>query len=351
MNESHRPICFANVVGQQDTKDLLQIKINAYKKTNKNIGHILFLGPPGTGKTTLANVVANEMGVGFQSIMGNKIKTWGDLYNVIKNIETNDIVFIDEIHCLTEKMQEYLYGIMEDFTYTLEDKNLSRPVPMKCNKFTLVGATTHGGLLNGPFLSRFHNIVNLVPYTNSQLRELVVSSCYRQFGLDMPEGVAVTIAKLANKTPRKANIILSNLIEVAEGTIKGKVNSSHLTHELLQKTLMMMGIDPVVGFDKAQRNYIGILTREYTANNKALGIVPLSTMCKEQRETVENYIEPLLLSNIEANVPQLGISINGPMVKLTKNGRAATQNAVQYQKIMQQYQQQLKWFPNEDFSI
>jgi Holliday junction resolvasome RuvABC ATP-dependent DNA helicase subunit len=144
---------------------------------------------------------------------------------------------------------------------------------------------------------------------------------------------------------------VSNLKEVAEGTISGKVNSSHLTTELLQKTLMMMSIDPIVGFDKAQRNYIGILTREYTATNKALGINPLSTMCKEQKETVENYIEPLLLSDIEVNVPRLGISINGPMIKLTKNGRAATQNAIKYQKIMQQYQQQLNWFPNEDFSI
>jgi Holliday junction DNA helicase RuvB len=351
MNESHRPICFANVFGQHEAKELLQIKINAYKKNNKNIGHILFLGPPGTGKTTLANVVAREMGVGFHNIMGNKIKTWGDLYNIIKNIETNDIVFIDEIHCLTEKMQEYLYGIMEDFVYTLEDKNLSRPVPMKCNKFTLVGATTHGGLLNGPFLSRFHHIVNLAPYTNSQLKDLVVSSCYRQFGLDIPDNIAATIAKLSNKTPRKANMILSNYLETAEGTIKGKITSSHLTPELLQKTLMIMSVDPVIGFDKAQRNYIYVLVREYTTSNKALGIGPLSTLCKEQKETVENYIEPVLLSDIEAHVPQTGISINGPLVKLTKHGRAATQNAVNYLKIMHQYQKQLNWFPDEKFTF
>ncbi len=351
MQESHRPIRFENVVGQHDTKDLLQIKINAYKKTNKNIGHILFLGPPGTGKTTLANVVANEMGVTFHSIMGNRIKTWGDLYNIIKNIQTNDIVFIDEIHCLTEKMQEYLYGIMEDFTYTLEDKNLNKPIVMRCNKFTLIGATTHGGELNGPLLSRFHNVVNLVPYTNEQLKELVVSSCYRQFGLNIPDKIANTIARLSNKTPRKANLILSNFIEVAEGTVSGKVNSNHLTAELLQKTLMMMSIDPIIGFDKAQRNYIGVLTREYTSSNNALGIGPLATLCKEQKETIENYIEPVLLSDIEICVPQFNINIKGPMVKLTKKGRAATQNAVKYQKIMKQYQEQLNWFPNEDFSI
>ena len=361
MSDSHRPESFNNVVGQEDTKKLLQIKINAFKKTNQNIGHILFLGPPGTGKTTLATVVANEMGVTFHSIMGNRIKSWNDLYNVIKNINANDVVFIDEIHCLTEKMQEYLYGIMEDFTYTIEDKSLARPQVMKCPKFTLIGATTHGGLLNGPFVSRFHNIVNLVPYTDIQLSELVVNSCYRQYKLDIPIELANSIARLSNKTPRKANLILSNLKEVAEGTIKEQVRSSHLTKELLANTLKMMGIDPIIGLDRTQRHYILTLLREclphsngednMPANCKGLGIVPLATIIKERRETVENYIEPVLLSELEFEVPWKGYIQKGPLVKLTKNGRMPTQNAYTYVKTLQNFKAKLNWFENENLTM
>jgi Holliday junction DNA helicase RuvB len=361
MSDSHRPISFTNVVGQEDTKQLLQIKINAFKKTNDSIGHILFLGPPGTGKTTLSNVVANEMGVTFHSIMGNRIKNWTDLYNIIKNIGTNDVVFIDEIHCLTQKMQEYLYGIMEDFTYTIENKSLARPQMMKCPKFTLVGATTHGGLLNGPFISRFHNVVNLVPYTDAQLSKMVVNSCHRQYNLDIPIEIANTVARLSNKTPRKANLILSNLKEVAEGTIKEKVRSNHLTKGLLQDTLKMMGIDPIIGLDRTQRNYIMTLLREclphsnngenMPPNCKGLGIVPLANMIREQRETVENYIEPVLLSELEFKVPSKGSMHKGPLVKLTKNGRMPTQGAYNYVLTLQNFQAQLNWFENENFTM
>ena len=361
MLETHRPISFDNIVGQEETKRLLKLKIRAFKKTNSSVGHLLFLGPPGTGKTTLSNVVALEMGVTFHPIMGNKLKNWNDIYNLIKNVQENDVVFIDEIHCLTEKLQEYLYGIMEDFTYTIENKTLSRPQIMRCPKFTLLGATTHTGELNGPFLSRFNHIVNLVPYTDKQLSELVINSCYQQHNLDCPIEIADTIARLSHKTPRLANMILSNLIEVGHGTFSEKLRSSHLDKQLLEDTLKMMGVDPVLGLNRAQRFYLKNLLNQciphsshgeiIPANAKSLGIKPLASLCNEQQKTIENYIEPALLSELEFTVPIKKIIQKGALVKITKYGRTPMQSAFTYMRTMQMFQSQLKWFESEDFTI
>lgn len=361
MSDSHRPGTFDAIVGQEETKRLLTLKIKAFKKTNSSVGHLLFLGPPGTGKTTLSNVVATEMGVTFHSIMGNKLKSWTDIYNLIKNVQENDVVFIDEIHCLTEKNQEYLYGIMEDFTYTIENKTLARPQLMKCPRFTLIGATTHTGALNGPFLSRFHHIVNLVPYTDAQLSELVIKSCYRQHQLELPVQIANTIAKLSHKTPRLANMILSNLIEVGHGTYSEKLRSSHLDKTLLEETLKMMGVDPLIGLNRAQRLYLKNLLKECTPhsydgetmppNCKCLGIKPLANMCKEQQNTIENFIEPPLLQEIEYVVPFKNTVQKGALVKITKHGRTPLQSAWMYMKTMENFQKKLNWFETEDFTI
>ena len=164
-----RPQTFDQVIGQTEIKEFLKLKIAAFKKTRLSLVHTLFLGFSGVGKTTLAHVVANEMGVTFHQIMATRIKTEADLQNVIKNIEENDIVFIDEIHALSPKIQEHLYGIMEDFTCTMEDKNLNRQVIRRIPRFTLIGATTHSGDLNPPLLSRFQYKANLLPYSAEDL--------------------------------------------------------------------------------------------------------------------------------------------------------------------------------------
>jgi Holliday junction resolvasome RuvABC ATP-dependent DNA helicase subunit len=203
--------------------------------------------------------------------------------------------------------------------------------------------------------------VNLVPYTDSQLSELVIKSCYRQHQLELPVQIANTIAKLSHKTPRLANMILSNLIEVGHGTYSEKLRSSHLDKTLLEETLKMMGVDPLIGLNRAQRLYLKNLLKECTPhsydgetmppNCKCLGIKPLANMCKEQQNTIENFIEPPLLQEIEYVVPFKNTVQKGALVKITKFGRTPLQSAWMYMKTMENFQKKLNWFETEDFTI
>jgi Holliday junction DNA helicase RuvB len=198
-----RPQTFDQVIGQTEIKEFLRLKIAAFKKTRVSLVHTLFLGFSGVGKTTLANVVANEMGVRFHQIMATRIKTGDDFYNMISNIEENDILFIDEIHALAPKIQEHLYGVMEDFTCTIHDKNLNRPVVRRIPRFTLIGATTHSGDLNPPLLSRFQYKANLLPYSTDELTKMITTAGERIYDISVPHNVALQLAP--TQPPRRAS--------------------------------------------------------------------------------------------------------------------------------------------------
>jgi len=342
-----RPSTFDDVIGQDAVKEFMQIKINAFKKTGRPVSHTLFLGFSGSGKTTLANVVANEMGVNFISVMGSRLKTWNDLYAFVKQIRENDVLFIDEIHCLTEKMQEHLYGLMEDFTYTIEDKNMTRPQTFNVPKFTLIGATTHAGDLNAPLLGRFAYHAQLMPYTIDELTNMVKKAARRIYQLEVPHEIAEKIANLSCRVARKAYTLLQNMVEVAEGTARGKVTSEHITVDLLKKTLKFMGLDPIIGLDIASRKYLCTIVRE----NKELGCKNIASMINEQEITVQNFIEPFLVSDIEFVHPVSRVKISGPFAKITKKGRVPTQQAMTYVRLMQKFQNEHGFFPNENLSI
>ena len=321
MNEDtnhFRPRTFEDVIGQEDVKEFLQIKINSFKKTGRPVGHLLLLGFSGSGKTTLANVVANEMGTNFISVMGTRLKTWNDLHGFIKQIRENDVLFIDEIHCLTEKMQEHLYGLMEDFTYTVEDKQMARPQTFKVPKFTLIGATTHAGSLKAPLLGRFGYQAQLLPYSIDELTTIVVKAGKRIYNLDIPVEIAVKIANLSCRVARKAYMILQNMV-----------------------------LDPMIGLDRTQRKYLATLVRE----NKTIGLKTLASMINEQEITVNNYIEPYLLTDISFSHPVSNVAIQGPLAKISQKGRVPTTNAQRYLNLCLQFQKNHGFFVNEDLRL
>jgi Holliday junction DNA helicase RuvB len=344
-----RPKTFNQITGQDEIKEYLKIKISAFQKNRLSIGHILFLGFSGSGKTTLANVMANEMGVGFHQVMATRIKSWSDFYQILKNIEENDVLFIDEIHALNPKIQEHLYGVMEDFTCTVEDKNLSKPFTRRLPRFTLIGATTHSGELNAPLLSRFQYKGHLVPYSIEQLTEMVREAGKRIYNVEIPYGIADRIAKLSRRTARASYNLLRSYIDVVVAHNVGKINSSMLTEDLLYKTLRLEQIDPLVGLDYVSRKYLMTLLRDHTG---PIGSRSLASMINEQEKTLLYMIEPFLFSDIELEYltkdgQQKAV---GPFCKLTKKGRMATENAFRYIKLCSNLQQK-GWFSNESLEI
>jgi len=343
-----RPKTFDQIIGQEEVKENLKLKIAAFKKTNKSVVHMLFLGFSGVGKTTMANAVANEMGVNFHQIMATRIKTWADFYNILKDVEENDIIFIDEIHALDRKIQEQLYGVMEDFTCTLEDKNLNRVRLVKINRFTMIGATTHTGKLNDALLNRFQYKGQLLPYTHLELSKMVQTAGERIYNVEIPEEISLRLAQLSRKTARVAYNLLRTLMDTAEASTDGRVRSDMLTKDLMYKTLKLEQIDPLVGLDYASRKYLLTLLRE----EKPLGSRSIGSMINEQESTVLNTIEPFLLSDIKLEFQKQGqtVELNKPFIKITPKGRISTESAYHYIRLCQNLQSH-GWFPNESLTI
>ena len=343
-HNNFRPTTFDEVIGQQEVKEFLRLKILAFKKTNVSLVHTLFLGFSGVGKTTLANVVANEMGVRFHQIMATRIRSFADLRNVLRGVEENDVVFIDEIHALSQKLQEQLYGIMEDFVLTEDDKNLNRQVITRIPRFTLIGATTHSGDLNAPLLSRFQYKAQLFPYSNEELAKMIISAGKRIYNVEVPYDIANRLAALSRKTARVAYTLLRSLMDMAEAHTTGKVTPEVLTYKLMTTMLKYEKIDPVVGLDSTSRKYLKVLLRE----NNPVGSKTLGNMINEQESTVTGMIEPFLLSDIEF---KMGDEIKkSPFIRITSKGRVALEPAVNYMNLCQRLQKD-GWFVNESLNF
>ena len=285
---SLRPLSLVDFTGQKAARANLQVFINAAKSRGDALDHVLFVGPPGLGKTTLAQIVARELGVNFRSTSGPVIAKAGDLAAQLTNLEERDVLFIDEIHRLNPAVEEILYPAMEDYQLDLiiGEGPAARSVKIELPKFTLVGATTRAGLLTTPLRDRFGIPIRLEFYTVEEL-ELIVRRGARVLGLGMSADGANEIARRARGTPRIAGRLLRRVRDFA---IVDGVET--VTREHADAALRLLDVDPM-GLDQMDRKYLSLVALSFGGG--PVGIETIAAALSEPRDAIEDIIEPYLL--------------------------------------------------------
>ncbi len=308
-----RPQSLDTLIGQHELKENLQIFISASKKKNRPMDHVLFHGPPGLGKTTLAHIVAKELGVGFRGTSAPMISKSGDLAAILTNLQPMDVLFIDEIHRLNPAIEEVLYSAMEDFQLDLiiGEGPSARSVRIDLPPFTLVGATTRTGLLTSPLRDRFGIPMKLNFYPAKDLEKIIIRSA-KVLEVEIEEKASHEIAKRSRGTPRIANRLLKRVSDFA--LVKG---DGKIILDLAKMALKALHVD-VGGLDEMDRNYLFCLINNY--NGGPAGVETLSAGMAEERSTLEDVIEPYLL--------QQGY------IQRTPRGRIATQKTYKHLNII-----------------
>jgi Holliday junction DNA helicase RuvB len=283
-----RPRDFDNYIGQQRLKQNLKLTITAAKKRGEPIDHVLLYGPPGLGKTTMASVIANEMGANIRITSGPAVERAGDLASLLTNLQDGDILFIDEIHRLPRVVEEVLYGAMEDFKLDImigkgpSAKSLRLDLP----KFTIIGATTRTGALAAPLRDRFGMIHRLEFYTPDEIQQIIVRAA-KILGISIDAAAAHELAQRARLTPRIANRLLKRVRDYADVNGDGFIDVA-ISH----KALELLEIDEL-GLDPADRMLLGKIIEHY--NGGPVGIETLAALTSEERGTLEDFIEPYLM--------------------------------------------------------
>lgn len=286
---SIRPLSLKEFIGQPKIKENLGVFIEASKRRGQQIDHILFYGPPGLGKTTLAKIIANEMGVNFKSTSGPAITKSGDLAAILTNLEENDVLFIDEIHRLSIAVEEILYSAMEDFAIDIiiGEGPSARTIKIDLPKFTLIGATTRFGMLSSPLRSRFGILCNLEFYNAEDLTKVVIRG--GKISENLIEIIAAEeIAKRARGTPR---IALRLLRRVSDFALLLSPNKA-ITLEISKLALDRLEVD-AIGLDKGDINYLQFIAEKY--NGGPVGIETIAAGISEERDSIEDIIEPYLI--------------------------------------------------------
>jgi len=285
---SLRPLSFGDFIGQKEACDNLRVFISAARSRGEALDHTLFFGPPGLGKTTLAQIVARELGVGFRATSGPIIAKAGDLAALLTNLEPRDVLFIDEIHRLNPAIEEVLYPAMEDFQLDLiiGEGPAARSVRIDLAPFTLIGATTRSGLLTTPLRERFGIPLRMNFYTPEEL-ELIVRRGARVLDCAMTEDGAREIARRARGTPRVAGRLLRRVRDFAVVADTLPIDSS-----IANGGLNRLGVDQM-GLDAMDRRYLSCIAEHY--NGGPVGVETLAAALSEQRDTIEEVIEPYLL--------------------------------------------------------
>src|ERR687890_263455 len=285
---SIRPLSLLDFTGQEAARKNLKIFIEAAKARGDALDHVLFVGPPGLGKTTLAQIVARELGVNFRSTSGPVIAKAGDLAAQLTNLEERDVLFIDEIHRLNPAVEEILYPAMEDYQLDLiiGEGPAARSVKIELPKFTLVGATTRAGLLTTPLRDRFGIPIRLEFYTVDELEQIVRRGA-RVLGIGMSQDGANEIAKRSRGTPRIAGRLLKRVRDFA--LIEG---APSITREVADKALRFLDVDPI-GLDQMDRKYLSTIATSFGGG--PVGIETIAAALSEPRDAIEEIIEPFLI--------------------------------------------------------
>ncbi|MEE4211707.1 MAG: Holliday junction branch migration DNA helicase RuvB [Parvularcula sp.] len=283
-----RPKRLADFVGQPSVKDNLAVFIEAAKARGEAMDHVLFFGPPGLGKTTLAQIVAQELGVGFRATSGPVISKAGDLAALLTGLEARDVLFIDEIHRLTPAVEEILYPAMEDFHLDLiiGEGPSARSVKIDLPRFTLVGATTRSGLLTKPLLDRFGIPLRLDFYAPDELAAIVTRGARKLGARITPEG-AMEIAKRSRGTPRVTGRLLRRVRDVASVEGEGLIDE-----RMAARALARLDVDEA-GLDMLDRRYLLTIAEHFSGG--PVGVETLAASLSEGRDAIEDVIEPFLL--------------------------------------------------------
>jgi Holliday junction DNA helicase RuvB len=285
---SLRPLVLAEFIGQRQARANLEVFIGAAKARGEALDHVLFVGPPGLGKTTLAQIVARELGVNFRSTSGPVIAKAGDLAAQLTNLEERDVLFIDEIHRLNPAVEEILYPAMEDYQLDLiiGDGPAARSVKIELPKFTLIGATTRAGLLTTPLRDRFGIPMRLEFYDVDELEQIVRRGA-RVLGIGMSEDGANEIARRSRGTPRIAGRLLKRVRDFA--LVEG---AKSITREVADNALRFLDVD-AIGLDQMDRKYLSMIAVSFGGG--PVGIDTIAAALSEPRDAIEEIIEPFLI--------------------------------------------------------
>jgi Holliday junction DNA helicase RuvB len=283
-----RPSLFSDFTGQAKVKERLEIAVQAAKQRGEAIDHILLSGPPGLGKTTLANIIAKAMGTNLKSTSGPTIEKAGDLAGLLTNLEEGDVLFIDEIHRLQKTIEEYLYPAMEDFKLDIiiDQGPNARSVRLNLPRFTLIGATTRSGLLTAPLLTRFP-VRERVDYYKSEQLEKIVARSANLLNIEIEKKGSQEIARRSRGTPRIANNLLRRVRDYAQ--VRG---DGHITAEIADSALAMLEIDQN-GLDEMDKRILEAIIVKFGGG--PVGVGSLAVAVGEERDTLEEVYEPYLI--------------------------------------------------------
>ena len=306
IEKSLRPQYLNEYIGQEKIRNNLKIYIDAAKLRKESLDHVLFYGPPGLGKTTLCNIIANEMGTNLKVTSGPAIEKPGDMAAILNNLNEGDVLFVDEIHRLNRQVEEVLYPAMEDFAIdiVIGKEAGARSIRLDLPKFTLVGATTRAGLLTAPLRDRFGVVQKLEFYTTDELKEIVKRSSI-VLGVEIDESGAVEIARRSRGTPRLANRLLKRVRDFAQVKYNGVIDK-----KVADYALDILDVDKL-GLDNNDRMILLTIIEKFGGG--PVGLNTLSAALGEDAGTLEDVYEPYLLMN--------------GLINRTPGGRVATENA------------------------
>lgn len=288
IDKAIRPTKLSDYVGQAHVSEQMEIFIPAAKSRNEPLDHVLIFGPPGTGKTTLSHIIANEMGANLRQTSGPILERPGDLAALLTNLEANDVLFIDEIHRLSPMVEEILYPAMEDFQLDIMigEGPSARSIKIDLPPFTLVGATTRAGLLTSPLRDRFGITQRLEFYSHNDLASIISRSA-GILNLEMDDDAANELARRSRGTPRISNRLLRRVRDYAQVRANGIIN-----HKVTQEALDLLNVD-TYGLDMMDRKLLMAIMEKF--NGGPVGIENLAAIIGEERGTIEDVIEPFLL--------------------------------------------------------